>query len=98
MGLLVDVSKLGGNGTTNDGNTARRFLQDPTLSASITEIEETFIRICSECSGALTLAFTLSTRDTFCLHHYPVRLFSADKGRYSARKLMNNKKYHTSEV
>ena len=27
MGLLVDVPKPGGSGTTNDGNTARRFFR-----------------------------------------------------------------------
>jgi hypothetical protein len=27
MGLLVDKAKPGGSGTSNDGNTARRFLK-----------------------------------------------------------------------
>jgi hypothetical protein len=43
MGLLVDVSKPGGSGTTNDGNTARRLFSDPALSAGITGLDETLI-------------------------------------------------------
>jgi hypothetical protein len=53
MGLLVDVPKPGGSGTTNDGNTARRFFRDPTLSASITGIDETLIHRCSVILQAL---------------------------------------------
>lgn len=41
-GLLVDVVKVG-YGTTNDGNTARRFFEDPSLSVSITGLEKTLI-------------------------------------------------------
>lgn len=35
MGLIVDVPKSGA-GTTNDGNTARRFFSHPQLSSEIT--------------------------------------------------------------
>lgn len=44
MGLLVDIPKSGGSGTTNDGNTARRFFKNATLSASITGVDETVIK------------------------------------------------------
>lgn len=44
MGLLVDFPKIGGSGTSNDGNTARRFFKDPAQSASITGIDEEIIR------------------------------------------------------
>lgn len=44
MGLLVDVPKSGGSGTTNDGNTARRFFKNIPLSASITGIDESIIK------------------------------------------------------
>lgn len=33
MGLIVDKPKIGGYGTTNDGNTARRAFENPTLFA-----------------------------------------------------------------
>jgi hypothetical protein len=40
MDLLVDQAKPGGCGTTNDGNTARRFFKDPSHSANITGISK----------------------------------------------------------
>ena len=43
MGLLVDAPKPRGSGTTNDGNTARRFFSDPALSADVTGLDETLI-------------------------------------------------------
>lgn len=42
MGLLVDKPKPG-FGSTNDGNTARRFFNNPQLSAEITGIDKTLI-------------------------------------------------------
>lgn len=42
MGLLVDVPKPG-FGTTNDGNTARRFFASPQLSSEITGVDERLI-------------------------------------------------------
>lgn len=47
MGLIVDKVKPGGAGTTNNGNTARRFFANPALSSSITGIEESLIWRCS---------------------------------------------------
>lgn len=43
MGLLVDIPKTG-SGNTNDGNTARRFFSNPSLSAEITGIDEELIK------------------------------------------------------
>jgi len=40
MGLLIDWPRPGGSGTTNDGNTARRFFSNPDLSSSITGIDK----------------------------------------------------------
>lgn len=42
MGLLVDKPKPG-CGSTNDGNTARRFFSNPDLSSKITGIEKNLI-------------------------------------------------------
>jgi hypothetical protein len=42
MGLIVDVVKQG-SGTTNDGNTARKFFEDPKLTAEITGLDENLI-------------------------------------------------------
>lgn len=41
-GLFLDMPKQG-YGSTNDGNTARRFFADPTYAAQITGIDETYI-------------------------------------------------------
>lgn len=43
MGLLVDKVKTG-YGTSNDGNTARRFFNNIEMSSKITEIDPTLIR------------------------------------------------------
>ncbi|KAK2579423.1 hypothetical protein KPH14_002635 [Odynerus spinipes] len=43
MGLLVDMIKSS-YGTTNDGNTARCFFHNPSLSASITGVDEHLIK------------------------------------------------------
>lgn len=42
LGLLVDVIKQG-VGTTNDGNTSRRFFENPSITAEITGLDETII-------------------------------------------------------
>lgn len=42
LGLLVSIVKHGA-GTTNDGNTARRFFNDPSFSAKATGLDEALI-------------------------------------------------------
>ena len=42
LGLIVDVPKQG-SGTSNDGNTARRFFQNYSISAKITGVDENLI-------------------------------------------------------
>jgi len=43
MGLIIDVPKHG-SGTSNDGNTARRFFRDPQLTSMITGINQSLIK------------------------------------------------------
>ncbi|KAL4714954.1 hypothetical protein ACJJTC_003105 [Scirpophaga incertulas] len=43
MGILIDIVKQG-SGTTNDGNTARRFFSNPAKTADITGLDVTFIQ------------------------------------------------------
>lgn len=45
LGLIVDTPKQG-SGNTNDGNTARRFFENPKLTAAITKVNENLIRNC----------------------------------------------------
>jgi len=47
MGLLVDIPKSGGSGTSNDGNTARAFFNNPKMAAEITGISEHVIIRCA---------------------------------------------------
>jgi len=43
LGLLIDVVKQG-VGTSNDGNTARRFFENPSVTAEITGLDAIIIR------------------------------------------------------
>jgi len=43
MELIVDKPKVGGCGTSNDGNTARKFFNNPELSSKITGLDEHLI-------------------------------------------------------
>lgn len=44
MGLLVDVPRPGGSGTSNDDNTARQFFANSHLSSIITGVNEEVIK------------------------------------------------------
>ena len=44
LGLIVDKPKQGGYGSSNDGNTARRFFENWAISARITEVDEDLIQ------------------------------------------------------
>ncbi|CAH2088703.1 unnamed protein product [Euphydryas editha] len=44
MGLLVDIP-IAGFGNSNDGNSARRFFQDPKLTSEITRVETLIYRL-----------------------------------------------------
>lgn len=60
LGLLVDVVKQG-HGTTNDGNTARRFFADYKTSASITGVDEKFIKRFATILQVLSSGKTINT-------------------------------------
>lgn len=46
LGLIVDKPKSGGSGTSNDGNTARRFFMNSEISAEITGIKKELLDRC----------------------------------------------------
>lgn len=52
---------LGGSGTTNDGNTARTFFQQPALVAELTGVSETLIKNLGTLLGALASGFAIDT-------------------------------------
>lgn len=59
MGLLIGVV-LQGKGTTHDGNTARRFFENTTLSAEITGINEVLISRCATILKVLSCGFAIN--------------------------------------
>ena len=44
MGLVIDQPRVGGAGTSNDGNTARRFFQQNDVSANIMNMDADFMK------------------------------------------------------
>lgn len=79
MGLLIDVVKQG-FGTTNDGNTARRFFREYKKSAQITKIDADLIKHFAvilqvlSCGKAVNIdsfrEYCKETAEIF-VHHYP---------------------------
>ena len=61
MGLLVDQVKPGGSGTTNDGNTARRFFQNYEDSARITGINVNLLKRCAVILQTLSSGFAINS-------------------------------------
>lgn len=58
IGLIIDVPKQGTD-TTNDGNTSRRFFEDPKLSSEITGIDEKLIIRFAIILKAISCGFTI---------------------------------------
>lgn len=68
MGLLVNIVKVG-YGTTNDGNTARCFFDNPSESASITGLDETLIKYFSVLLQAISCGYEINP-DAFNSYAY----------------------------
>lgn len=68
MGLIVDVVKQG-SGTSNDGNTARRFFADPKLTHEITGVNELLIKKFSIILQVITCGYKINIEKfkSFCL-------------------------------
>lgn len=66
-GLLLDIPKQG-FGTTNDGNTARRFFSDPQLASRITNVDKNLINRFATISNVLASGFEINyvTFEQFC--------------------------------
>ncbi|KAL4714339.1 hypothetical protein ACJJTC_009691, partial [Scirpophaga incertulas] len=79
MVLLVDIVKQG-FGTTNDGNTARKFFREYEKSANITKIDENLIKLFAVVLQVISSghAIHIERFRTYCretaelfVHHYP---------------------------
>lgn len=76
LGLIVDKPRQGGSGTTNDGNTARKFFHNAELSAQITGLKQDLIERCGTILQALSSGYEIN-KDKF-------KVFSEE----TARKLV----------
>ena len=67
LGLIVDMPRPGGSGTSNDGNTARRFFQNPQI-ADILELDEKLIEKMHVVLQTLSAGFAIDADkfETFC--------------------------------
>jgi len=69
MGLIVDKPKVGGCGTSINGNTARKFFNNPELSSKITGLDEDLIERCAAILQALSSGYKINVEKfrTFAL-------------------------------
>ena len=68
LGLRIDIPK-GGAGTTNDGNTARRFFRDVSISAKILRVDEEVMEGCKVVLQTMSCGFDVDVQKfrEFCL-------------------------------
>ncbi|XP_055840046.1 uncharacterized protein LOC129907726 [Episyrphus balteatus] len=59
IGLIVDKPKQGG-GNSNDGNTARRFFANPSVSSQITGVKQSVIERCAVILKTLASCFAIN--------------------------------------
>lgn len=62
MRLKVDYVRSGDKGTSNDGNTSRRFFNDPSRAAEITGIKETLIIRCTTILKAMSSGYEINEK------------------------------------
>lgn len=68
MRLLVDIPKPG-YGTTNDGNTARRFFDNPELLSKITGLDQNLIKRFGIILKTINSGYEIKTKEfkEYCL-------------------------------
>lgn len=59
LGLIIDKPRSGGSGTSNDGNTARKFFTNSSIAAEITGIEQIFIDRCGVILNCISSGFNI---------------------------------------
>ena len=60
LGILVDCVKRGA-GSTNDGNTARRFFANPSVAARVTGFDENLLRRFATILDTMACGFEVDT-------------------------------------
>lgn len=61
LGLIVDKPRSGGSGTSNDGNSARKFFTHPDISAEITGLNKDLIYRCCVLLQALGSGYKINS-------------------------------------
>lgn len=61
LGLIVDKPRSGGSGTSNDGNTARKFFLNSTISSEITGINKDVIDRCCHLLQCLSSGYKINS-------------------------------------
>lgn len=62
LGLIVDKPRSGGSGTSNDGNTARKFFLNSAISAEITGLSKALLERCSIILQALSSGYNINVK------------------------------------
>lgn len=97
MGLLVDIpSSKGGN--TNDGNTSRRFFNDPKKASQITGINVELIRRLSIILGAITSGYSIDAEKYSAYAFETAELYVNLYGWYPMSPTMHKILVHGAEV
>lgn len=97
LGLIIDTPKQG-SGNTNDGNTARRFFQDPDITSKITGVNVNLIRNCKVILAVLASQQEINP-DKF--HNYAKETMDIYKEHYNWRQMsatVHKILYHGREV
>lgn len=74
MGLIVDIPKQG-SGTTNDGNTARRFFENPGVVSMITNIDENLIKKFGIILKTISCGFSINEQKFSIYCHKTAKLY-----------------------
>lgn len=97
MGLLVDKPKPG-YGSTNDGNTARRFFLNPDLSAEITGIEKELIVKFSTILRVLASGYHINFDNFKCLLNETRQMYISLYGWYYMPSSVHKVLIHGCEI
>lgn len=98
MGLLVEHVKPGGSGTTNDGNTARRFFRVPETAARITGIDVKLIRRFTVILQTLLLGYKLNSEKFDTYAKETANLFITNYGWYYMPASVHKIFIHGAEI
>ena len=97
MGLVVDQPKQGG-GNSNDGNTARKFFDNPTIVAEITGLDENLLKRFANILSTISSChyIKLDTYKAYCLE--TAKLCVQNYGWYKMSASVHKLLIHSSDI